>query len=240
MTKRTYIHLILVVAFTVTAVLGPGFSGITPAIAQRAKTPEKKSHQKQQAKHHQRRKAQVHHAHRRAAYSHSRARVHVRVWHAPVYWQPIGFTLTVLAVTAIVVSWTSGGQGGAGEGGSDDEQEYYYDQGTWMKKEANVYVVIPAPVGAAISELPDGFEKTQASSETYYYYAGDFYKDHEGGKYIVVKAPFGAQVSVLPEGYEDRNAGTEEDPDYYYVYNGVWYEAVSDGEDVLFVVTPAP
>jgi hypothetical protein len=160
--------------------------------------------------------------------------VHVRVCHAPRYWHPIGFTVTVLAATAIVVAVASSS--------GDDEQttEYYYDRGTWMKKDGNVYEVIPAPVGAVISELPEGAEPTQASSETYYYYAGDFYKDHDNGKYIVVAAPFGAEVSALPEGYEERNVGKGGEEDYYYVYNGVWYEAVSDGDDVLFVVTPAP
>jgi len=238
MTKRSWIHFTLVVLFTANGVLGPGLSVIPSATAQRVKTPEKKAHQKKQARHHQRRKANVHHAHRRTAARHHAARVHVRVWHAPAHWHPVGFTLTVLAVTAIVVAITSDDSGGS----QDEAQpgEYYYDRGTWMKMDGTVYVVIPAPVGAVISELPDGSEETQASGETYYYYAGDFYKGHEDGKYVVVKAPFGAEVSALPEGYEDRNAGTEEDPDYYYVCNGVWYEAVSDGEDVLFVVTPAP
>ena len=49
----------------------------------------------------------------------------------------------------------------------------------------------------------------------------------------VVEAPDGAAVTQLPEGYEEQQKGDTT----YYVYNGVWYEPVTNGDDISYVVT---
>ena len=96
-----------------------------------------------------------HHSPHRRPHHHGHAHVHVRVWRPVRWWHPIGFTLTVLATTAIVVSVTEDSNGGDGkdEEGKQDNQaqeldgaKYYYDRGTFYKKEGDVYVVIKAPI----------------------------------------------------------------------------------------------
>jgi hypothetical protein len=164
------------------------------------------------------------------------------VWRPYSWWHPIGFTLTVLATTAIVVAVTedSKGDGGQDKEGKQDNRaqeldgaKYYYDRGTFYKKEGDVYVVIKAPVGTVVPTLPEGYETTASRGRSYYYYAGDFYADADDGEYKVVEAPDGATVTQLPERYEEKQKGDTT----YYVYNGVWYEPVTSGDDISYVVT---
>lgn len=113
----------------------------------------------------------------------------MRVWHSHAWWHPIGFTLAVLATTAIVVAVTENSDSGGDRDNMDKGAEYFYDRGTFYKK--------------------------------------------EGDGYVVVKAPIGTVVPSLPEGYEEKQKGDIT----HYVFNGVWYEPVTSGDDVSYVVT---
>ena len=76
------------------------------------------------------------------------------------WWHPVGFFLTTLAVTAIVVSAA--------------EKDYYYDQGVYYQKSTKSdgtsgYVAVPAPIGAKVPTLPPGNTPvTVAGGQTFY------------------------------------------------------------------------
>ena len=148
--------------------------------------------------------------------------MHVRLFHPHPWWHPIGFAVAAVATTAIVISATNN---------KGEDVKYHYDKGTWYEQQGDVYIVISAPMGAVVPELPDGNEPVQVSGKTYYYYAGDFYSDDSQG-YKVAKAPKGATVSSLPEGYKEQ----ETDDGTTYTYNDVKYEAQTDGDTVVYVV----
>ena len=122
-------------------------------------------------------------------------------------WHPWGFFVATVAVTAIVVSVNN--------------QNYYYDEGVYYepKDDGEGYVVVEAPVGAAVSSLPKETEKITVEGETYYYYGGTFYQK-EGDKYVVVPPMAGTVVENLPEGGKEVKVG-----DMTYVKVGdVYYQ----------------
>jgi hypothetical protein len=144
------------------------------------------------------------------------------------WWHPVGFFLTTLAVTAVVVSVAN--------------KDYYYDQGVYYQKSTKSggttgYVVVQAPVGAKVPTLPPGNSPvTVAGGQTFYYYSGVFYaQDTDKQHYVVVQAPAGAVVPALPDGAktENVNGGLE------YVYGGVHYDPVFvNGQTEYAVVSP--
>ena len=110
--------------------------------------------------------------------------------------------------------------------------QYHYDSGVYYVEESNGYKVVPAPVGALVSSLPDGYVRLAVSGTTYYYYGGAFYIS-SSGKYKVVTAPAGAVVTHLPEGTEEVTLNGQK----YVTYNGTYYEPISqDGKDAYIVV----
>jgi len=163
-----------------------------------------------------------HHSHHHY-HHHMHPHPHPHMWHPHAFWHPVGFFITALAVTAIVVAIANS---------NDDSQQYYNDQGTYYQKSGDGYKVVAAPVGAITQTLPDGYSTIQIGNNVDYYYGGDYYTDYENGKYIVVTPPQGASVSYLPDGYATK----EVDGVTYYVYNGVWYQAKTQSDNVVFVV----
>ncbi len=82
-------------------------------------------------------------------------------WHGGVHhgfwgsrWHPIGFLVTTLAVTAIVVS--------------ANNKQYHYDQGVYYEKVDSGYKVVPAPAGAKVTTLPKNSVQVDVNSEQYY------------------------------------------------------------------------
>ena len=165
-----------------------------------------------------------HHSHHQHhSHHHHHHHGHMHMWHPHAFWHPIGFLITALAVTAVVVAIANSG---------DNTETVYYDQGTYYQKSGDGYKVVTAPVGAITEKLPEDYSTIQIGDNLYYYYGGDYYKDYEDGKYIVVTPPKGASVSYLPDGYETK----EIDGVTYYVYNGVWYQAKTQSDNVVYVV----
>ena len=124
----------------------------------------------------------------------------------PHLWHPVGFFLTTLAVTAIVVN--------------ANNRQYHYDEGVYYEKVDGGYKATSAPIGAKIPELPDDTQTVVTGSGTYYYYMGVFYSQGSDG-YAVIQAPTGAMVSYLPDGYTTKIIGGNT----YLVYDGVYYQA---------------
>ena len=70
-------------------------------------------------------------------------------------WHPIGFFVTALAVTAIVVSINN--------------RNYHYDNGVYYQESTDDkgqtgYVAVTAPIGAKVPSLPEGYETVTAGS----------------------------------------------------------------------------
>ncbi len=136
------------------------------------------------------------------------------------HWHPLGFFLTALAADAIFFNLNN--------------QRYYYDDGCYYLPSNGGYSVVPAPIGAVISSLPDGYETTMVGNDTYYYFGGVFYVD-TGNGYQVVAAPPGAVITQLPTGAVDQQVNGQD----LLVYNNVYYSPISqDGQDAYEVVTP--
>jgi hypothetical protein len=133
-------------------------------------------------------------------------------------WHPVGFFLGALAANAIRLSIAG--------------QYYYYDDGCYYLPSNGGYSVVPPPVGAVVSYLPDGYETTMVGNDTFYYYGGAFYIN-TGQGYQVVVAPPGAVVTQIPVGAIDQNINGED----LLVYNNTYYQPISqDGQDAYEVV----
>ncbi len=156
--------------------------------------------------------------------------VPVPAWHYPYYyhpfvpyywgpaWYPVGFFVATVATTAIIVTIAN--------------EEYHYDEGVYYQKSGDGYKVVPAPIGAEISDLPDGYTKLDVDGKTYYYYGGAYYVK-SSSKYKVVAPPAGAVVTKLPEGAKE----TTVDGKKYVEYNGTFYQPISQNGQDAYVVT---
>ena len=147
--------------------------------------------------------------------------------HHGLFWHPIGFFITAMAVTAIVVS-------------ASDNHQYHYDNGTYYKESdqdgQSGYVVVPAPIGAKVPSLPEGYDPIDLDNKTYYYYAGAFYLKDTDGKYVVVQAPVGAVISYMPDGYDTKYVNDV----LYYVYDNIYYQPKSVGGEMSYEVVAHP
>lgn len=136
-------------------------------------------------------------------------------------WHPLGFLVTTLAVTAIVVSV--------------NEQKYHYDQGVYYSQQpSGSYSVVPAPLGAVVSSLPSGYSVANVDGVSYYYYNGAFYT-RSGSSYTVVAPPQGAVIGKLPEGAKEVTI----DGNKYVEYNGTYYQPVSQNGQNSYEVVAA-
>jgi hypothetical protein len=135
-------------------------------------------------------------------------------------WQPWGFFIAALAITAIVVSV--------------NDEDYHYDDGVWYEeKTGGGYTVVEAPEGGTVTKIPSSAQTVVVNNTTNYYYGGTYYEKTGDNKYKVVKPPAGAVVDGLPEGAEEVKIG-----DQTYVKVGdVYYQPVKvDGKDKYEVV----
>ncbi len=136
------------------------------------------------------------------------------------HWHPLGFFLASLAADAIFFNLNN--------------QGYYYDDGCYYLPSNGGYSVVPAPVGAVVGSLPDGYETTMVGNDTFYYFGGAFYIQ-TGQGYQVVAAPPGAVIAQLPVGAVDQQVNGQD----LLVYNNVYYSPIShDGQDAYEVVQP--
>jgi hypothetical protein len=136
------------------------------------------------------------------------------------HWHPVGFFLSALAADAIWFNFSG--------------QRYGYDDGVYYLPANGGYDVVPAPIGAVVGSLPDGYETTMVGNDTFYYFGGAFYVATDQG-YQVVAAPPGAVITQLPTGAVDQQINGQD----LLVYNNVYYSPISEnGQDAYEVVTP--
>lgn len=133
-------------------------------------------------------------------------------------WHPIGFFLSALEGTAIIIDL--------------ENRHYRYDAGVFYAPYNNGYQVVPAPPGAYVPSIPEGYQQTEVGGQTYYYFGGAFFVMNRD-QYEVVQAPAGAVVYNLPQG-----ASTVQIDNYNYVeYNGTYYQPIQiNGRDAYEVV----
>lgn len=170
-----------------------------------------------------------HHGHAHHGHMHHHGGMHHARWgmHGPgMLWHPLGFVLTTMAITAIVVS-ASHDDGGDGTGSVS------YDQGVYYQKQSDgSYKAIPAPTGVSITTLPSGYTSVAVSGTDYAYYQGDYYVEKDG-KYLVVAPPVGAMVPYVPDAAVEKTEGGTT----YVVYDGQWYTTVSQSGDTMYVLS---
>jgi hypothetical protein len=150
--------------------------------------------------------------------------------HPGPMWHPIGFFITTIAVTAIVVSVIDNNK---------KKQEYKYDNGTYYQESTQDgktgYVAVAAPIGAKVPTLPDDNTEITMGSTTYYYYASTFYTPDDKD-YVVVQPPIGATVPYVPDGNQKKEVNGIQ----YYVYADIYYQAKSADGDVVYEVVEHP
>jgi hypothetical protein len=140
-------------------------------------------------------------------------------YHYGPVWHPVGFFITTMAVTAMIVTVAN--------------QQYHYDQGVYYVASSNGYTVVPAPVGATITTLPPGSQTVVINETTNnYYYGGTYYEKKPEG-YTVVPPTAGAVVENLPEGGKEVKVG---EVTYVQVGETYYQPIVQDGKNVYEVV----
>jgi hypothetical protein len=151
-------------------------------------------------------------------------------WYNPGWYYPAGYGFGTIGVTAIIV--------GSENKADPDAGKIYYDKGLFYKKLADgSYEVIPAPPGAKIPNVPDGYTLVKKGYVDYYYVAGTFYSLTPEGTYEVSNAPIGAKVPYLPkEGITEY----EYKETIYYELNGVYYMPIHVGTEVMYKIVPKP
>ena len=85
--------------------------------------------------------------------------------------------------------------------------EYHYFDGVFYQKDDEGYVVVPAPIGAEVSSIPDNFEKVQVDENEYNYYWGGAYFEETPNGFRVVPPAAGTLVENLSEGGEEVKIG---------------------------------
>ncbi len=75
---------------------------------------------------------------------------------------------------------------------------YYYCRGRYYKHDPRGYVVIPAPVGAVISSLPEGHRTMIIDGVTYHEYDGVYYRGGPAGYTVVPIATSAATPCPVP------------------------------------------
>jgi hypothetical protein len=134
------------------------------------------------------------------------------------------------------------------------DAQYYYSSGLYYRQYENEYKVVVPPVGAEVPELPKDAQEVTINGQTYYEYKGVYYSPVEkaDGKtaYIIsgkdgvlntdngeVNAGSGARlgdmVEQLPENTREVTVRGEK---LYVSEDGVYYEAVQDGDKVTYKV----
>ena len=85
--------------------------------------------------------------------------------------------------------------------------EYHYVDGVFYQKDDEGYVVVPAPIGAEVSRIPDNFERVEVSENEYNFYWGGAYFEETANGFRVVPPVAGTLVENLSEGGEEVKIG---------------------------------
>ena len=94
-------------------------------------------------------------------------------------------------------------------------------------------MIVQPPVGVAVAAPPPECSRIEVEGTAYCYHYGSFYLFDEGKQeYRVVQAPVGAVVTYLP----DKHTVEHVEGVKYHVYNGVYYQPVYRGSQMVYWV----
>jgi len=112
-------------------------------------------------------------------------------------------------------------------------KEYHYSRGMFYRELAGKYLVVPAPVGAVVDALPEGYgvASYKGDFDTYAYYFGTFYVE-ENGKFKVVSPPAGTVVGYIPDGYTEAKV----DETLEYQFGSITYRPAFYGDETVYEV----
>ncbi|MGY6743095.1 MAG: DUF6515 family protein [Cecembia sp.] len=85
--------------------------------------------------------------------------------------------------------------------------EYHYVDGVFYQKDDEGYVVVPAPIGAEVSRIPENFERVEVGENEYNFYWGGAYFEETANGFRVVPPVAGTLVENLSEGGEEVKIG---------------------------------
>jgi hypothetical protein len=105
---------------------------------------------------------------------------------------------------------------------------FYYRDGVYYRETPSGYVIVNAPAGAVIRELPPYYKQIPYENNVYYYYNNTYYVRHPAG-YTVVNPPAQVVVSNPPavEAPKETVVVTVPNPNGSYI--PVTLEKYSDG-----------
>jgi hypothetical protein len=110
---------------------------------------------------------------------------------------------------------------------------YYYHSGVYYRPYGDTYIIVRAPLGLRVRNLPDGTSHFVIGGRRYFYYYGTYYVRSVENDYITVAPPKGAIVDALPDGYKKVII----DNNFYYEFEGTYYSAfVDENGEVLYEV----
>ena len=79
-------------------------------------------------------------------------------------------------------------------------QRYYYHGGHYYAPRGRSFVVVTAPIGMRIGQLPSGYVSFGIGTSRYFFANSTYYRyDRKDDKYVVVPKPNGADESLLSE-----------------------------------------
>lgn len=110
---------------------------------------------------------------------------------------------------------------------------YAYKDGVFYQRSRGRYLVVSAPIGIEVSEIPATSYRVALPAATYFYYYGNFYRRNGLDRFEVIAPPSGAIVNALPRGYHlYRISGRE-----YFVHGDTYYQCIQlTEEENLFEV----
>ena len=104
-------------------------------------------------------------------------------------------------------------------------KKYYYHSGIYYKYIGANYIIVKAPSGVKVRNLPNERYRFVLNGKMYFYYFGTFYvKSDDDKEYLTVDPPKGARVDALPEGYNTVELNSDE----FYEFEGTYYKEVTN------------
>ncbi len=135
------------------------------------------------------------------------------------FYRPPGHTFNELPKTAVEVKV--------------GDTTFHYWRGIFLRQLPGTYIVVPAPFGAVIDELPDGHGPAiiDGDADTYKYYFGTFFTA-EGDKWKVVKPTEGTVVGYVP----DVNTETETEDSVRFHFGELTFQPYNWQNNIIFQV----
>lgn len=122
-------------------------------------------------------------------------------------WHPWGFHTPMLPPQAQVVNVVNETNITNVTNVTNIIKEYHYVDGVFYQKDDEGYVVVPAPIGAEVSRIPDNFERVEVGENEFNFYWGGAYFEETANGFRVVPPVAGTLVENLSEGGEEVKIG---------------------------------